>query len=213
MALGKLLNFSGFQFSLKSYITENSYGYWFGVPKIPREFCYHPFRKVIYQSGQSLHNTKNWVTDIKWSRSLGNDCSSLTTDSKVMMSCNCSVLIPQDLSPKSQWNPHVMIKYDHCFLMKKKLYQTSDVCLCHAHTPLHPSLALSFLCASYFRRINFLLSEGCPSTWLLIPETLLAQFLLFFLHHQYPQSLPYTDTRSHRSHLIRTNDRCLPPFL
>ena len=162
MAPGKSLNFSGFRFSLKSYRTEDSLGYWFGFPRTPGEFYYNPFRKEIDQFGQSLYNT--------WTESLVLNDQGPREVTAVHWS-----LAQRAWGPVIALFPYLgsltqipmkflcLVKYDCGFLVKMKLYQICVSVTC-THTPPSQSCILSFFCASYFRRISFLLSEGCLST-------------------------------------------------
>lgn len=119
MALGKCLTFLAFSFLWSLIEHKIAWVTGLGVPRTPGEFCYHPFRKEIYQFGQSLHNTQTESLVLNDKGLLGSDGSSLITGSKSTRSCHCSVLVSRDLSPKSQWNSHALSSMTMVFLLRR----------------------------------------------------------------------------------------------
>lgn len=122
----------------------------------------------------------NWIISIKWSKFPRSDCSSLTIGSKgnELLSQLCSHYL--ELSPKSQWNSHILSGMTVVLLLRK-LQTIRSTFLSYVHLP--PSLASCFKKTSCpFRRLSFHLAVN--------PLGLCLLSVLFFLHHQCHHSVP-----------------------
>lgn len=128
----------------------------------------------------------NWIIGIKWSKFPRSDCSSLTIGSKgnELLSQLCSH--SPELSPKSQWNSHILSGMTAVFLLRKLQTIRSTFLSTTPSIPVFHSLFFLASCfkrtSCPFRRLSFHLAVN-PLGFCLLS-------VLFFLHHQYHHSVP-----------------------